>query len=153
MADVASRGRSEDVAKLEQGLTSSDSAVRYWAAMGFLNQQPQDVQSALPMIERALEDPSPCVRIQAAEVMGKLGSDEDARQARDLLLPLADLQAHDLYIALLALNALDQIHDRAPLRESQLKSLPSQRDGLPGRLTGYVPRLLERLATRSLADQ
>jgi hypothetical protein len=75
-----------------------------------------------------LNDPSPYVRITAAEALRR----------PDLLSDLSSADQHGLYVALWALNALDSIEGRNTKLEPPQKKLPP-------RLAEYVPRLIESM--------
>jgi uncharacterized sulfatase len=105
-------------------LNDADSAVRFWGVMGLLM---RGARSG-PELERALDDPSPYVRITAAEAL---------RRA-DTLRELASADDNGLYVALWALNALDAIGGDAA-------GVAPPRQKYPQRLTEYVPRLLQSL--------
>jgi len=62
---------------LRKNLTDSDSAVRYWAAVG-LDALGLEAAPALDALERALDDASPNVRFVAAGVLCRLGRREQA---------------------------------------------------------------------------
>ena len=58
-------------------LNDSDSAVRYWAAVG-LDALGPEAAPATKALKTALDDPSPNVRLTAAGILCRLGSSEDA---------------------------------------------------------------------------
>jgi uncharacterized sulfatase len=66
----------DDNAPLIKGLADADSGVRFWAATGLavLRDQAAETREALV---RTLEDPSPAVRIAAAEALCHVGGEED----------------------------------------------------------------------------
>ena len=117
-AEWAASTNASDAAKF---LNDHDSAVRFWGVMGLLI---RGVKSG-PLLERALNDPSPYVRITAAEALRR----------PEVLSDLSSADQHGLYVALWALNALDAIGVKTKLESPQKK--------LPPRLAEYVPRLLQ----------
>ena len=60
-----------------EALADEDSAVRYWAAVGFLARGERAVRPHAAALRGALEDESPHVRVVAAEALGRYGSDAD----------------------------------------------------------------------------
>jgi len=104
-------------------LRDDDSAVRFWGVMGLLI---RGVKSGAEL-ERALSDPSPFVRITAAE----------AWRRSEPLVELSSADEHGVYVALWALNALDSFRETF--------NLPAPTSRFNTRVQEYVPRLLESL--------
>ena len=84
-------------------------------------------------LRTALRDESPYVRAAAAEALGRHGGDEDCTAALPVLLDLADVKRHGIYVSVAALNALDALDRRAepgrrtrspPCRSRTRRSLP-----------------------------
>mgnify|MGYP001036462129 CR=1 FL=1 len=145
-ANLASNLQPDAIPKLKAALRDADSAVRYWAALGLLMREKDGVQAANVELANALGDPSPYVRIAAAEAIGRYGEpgEEDSR-ALKTLIACADWSRNDLFIVMAALNAIDELGDRAaPLRQS-LHTLPTEGPMPDARHKNYVPRLLEHL--------
>jgi uncharacterized sulfatase len=65
-------GRKGTGPQLAAALESDDSAVRYWGAVGLLAMG-ADAEAHKVALRKALSDPSPFVRITAAEALGHLG--------------------------------------------------------------------------------
>jgi len=128
MADRAAAGAG---AAPVEGLRDADSAVRYWAALGYL------IREKSPGLLKS--DPSPSVRAIAAEAEGRFGGPEASRAAAEELLELGDASKHGVYVAMLALNGLAAMGDRAPGDvRAKVKLLP---DGGKGRAEGYIANL------------
>jgi uncharacterized sulfatase len=139
-------GRQYDVAKVKpmadraakmegpppaDGLNDPDSAVRYWAALGFV------MRGKSPGL--LTNDRSPSVRAVAAEGAGCFGPPADSRAAAEALLDLGNADKYGLYVAMLALNGLSNMGDRAPADiRAKVKDLPS---GKKGRTGEYVNNL------------
>jgi uncharacterized sulfatase len=103
-----------------------DPAVRYWTALGILMRGEK-------MPEALLKDPSPSVRIVAAEALADTGT----------LLSLADASKHGAYVAVQALNAIDALGDRAASIKAQVKALPKTDPNAPERVRSeYTTRLI-----------
>jgi uncharacterized sulfatase len=124
-------------AKLAAGLADPDSAVRYWAAVRHLiGRRPAPLRPLL-------QDAAPAVRIVAAETLGRYGDPADLAPALAVLVELADMDKPGVFVALQALNALDNLDAKAAPVKAQLQALPRQKKGAPQKLREYVPRLLE----------
>ncbi len=144
-ADKASIIRPSDLAELRTGLADSDSAVRYWSALGTEIRGQEAVNAARPELRRALADPAPGVRIAAAEALGKLGNAEDAKGALAVLTDLIGVKKNGLHLAVQALNALGELGPRAAAALPALRNAAQGNDAIPVRNRAYVPRLVEKL--------
>jgi len=112
-----------------EGLKDTDTAVRYWAVLGHIMRG----KSAGMMAG----DASASVRAVAAESEGCFG--KDARGAAEALLELGDSSKYGVYVAMLALNGMAAMGERAPADvRAKVKLLP---DGTKGRAGGYVSNL------------
>ena len=131
-ADRASRGE-------RPSLTDPDSAVRYWAAQGYLVRR--EVDGAL---RAAMKDPSPYVRAVAAEALGRYGSGQDARAAVETLLELADAGRNSFFVAMLAMTGLDAMDAKAAAAKDVIGKLPREGEGVHERYKSYLPRLIEK---------
>ncbi|HKS37182.1 MAG TPA: HEAT repeat domain-containing protein, partial [Verrucomicrobiae bacterium] len=147
-ADLASMLKTEDLPRLKKALSDTDSAVRYWAASGLLMRGRNAVEAALDELRNALSDASPSVRIVAAEALGKFGNEADLKRSLAALMELAPMDRNGVYIAVQALNALDELDTRAAGVKDAIKALPTSAPGVPQKLSEYVPRLIEK----TLAD-
>ncbi len=85
-ADLATSMKASDLSEIVKLLRHQDSAVRYWGAVGLLAHQEAGMRAGHEQLVTALEDESPIVRITAAELLGRFGSDEDREAALDVLL-------------------------------------------------------------------
>jgi uncharacterized sulfatase len=129
-------------------LNDADSAIRYWAAVGLRIRGPAAVASHAPALRKAMEDPSPAVRVAAAEALGCFGSDTDALAAAHTLLKIADMNHAGPYAAWEALNALEQMGPRAATVRDGIEQLPLKLKGLNERMSNYTDRLVEKLLSR-----
>lgn len=115
-ADLASRGDPSDVATLAGLLDDTDPGIRWWGATGLAIRG----TSSLPVAGRlvaALDDPSPWVRVAAADALCRLDRTDDAVAA--LIQAMAD--AND-WVRLAAINVLDRLDDRAAAAEPSLRA-------------------------------
>ncbi len=110
-ADLVGRGtgaRSRQIALL----ADPDSAVRYWAAVGLTALGPE-AEPAADGLQRLLDDPSPDVRLAAAEALCGLGREKKALPA------IVEALAHDsgwvrLHAAVVLVALGDKARDAAP---------------------------------------
>lgn len=143
MAEAASSLSAKDVPRLTKGLTAADSAIRYWAAMGFVMRQ-----SAPPTLDKLLSDTSPSVRAVAAEALGCFGTDAEAAKALDVLVKLGPLDKNSVYVSMLALNAISSMGTRAKSALAAVKAMPRQHPSVYQTLRGYVPNLLDEIVKK-----
>ena len=149
LLEMAQRATTRDagaVDELRAGLRDADSGVRYWAAQGLLIRGGAGVTAAADELQAALKDESPTVRIIAARTLGQYGGPADLKAALAVLEELASPQKNGAYASMLALNAIDALGDKAAPLQAMLKDLPQQDRAAPGRVNGYVSRLLEKIA-------
>jgi uncharacterized sulfatase len=140
-ADLASGMKPEATGALVKTFEDQDSAVRYWAAQGLLMRGKDAMATGHGTLVSALADPSPDVRIAAAEALARYGEPADGRLALSVLADHADAGRHGVFAAIAALNALDQLGDEAEPIKALLRKAPP---GKPPheRYNSYVPRLL-----------
>jgi uncharacterized sulfatase len=143
IADAASSLQPEALRKLDAGLRSPNTAVRYWSAMGFLMRGSNTVASALAEMRPLLQDNSPSVRIAAAEALGRFGNQDDLSTALAALKPLLDLRNHGTFTALAALNALEALGAKGALLQPWLAEIPRRDPNGPQRTAEYVDRFLK----------
>ena len=65
-----------------------------------------------------------------------------------MLIDSAPVDKNGIYVSMLALNALDQINDKAVSLKNQISQLPKSAPSVNGRMRSYVRRLIEK----TLAD-
>ncbi|MEO1995786.1 MAG: sulfatase-like hydrolase/transferase [Planctomycetaceae bacterium] len=144
-ADLASSHSARDaVSRLSDALTDSDSAVRYWAAMGLLIRGKPAVVAARSVLTKAVSDSAAPVRIIAAQALGQYGGPEDVRSALAVLTKAADARQTDIYNAMLALNALDAMDARAASQREVIQTLPTTVPGANRRMRAYLPNLVKK---------
>ena len=148
MACKASSLQVDAIPDLKQGLTDSDSAVRYWAALGFLMRGQKAVEGVKTELNKALTDPAPSVKIVAAEILGKFGSEAEIKQSVQILGQLAPQKANGPYVAVQALAALDQLGDKARPVLDIIKVSGGGNEGEGGRASGYSIRLVETITAK-----
>jgi uncharacterized sulfatase len=144
-AELASSLKAEALPELKKLLKDDDSAVRYWAALGLLMRGPSAVEAAREELTRALVDAAPAVRIAAAEALGRHGGAAALEKALPVLLELSDPVKNGAYVAIEALNAIDNLGDKAARLKDEIKKLPLKDPNAPQRANEYVPRLVSHL--------
>ncbi len=143
-AEWASSLKPEELPKLKKALLDKDSGVRYWGALGILMRGPDAVAASREDLEAGLSDPSPSVRIVAAQALGQFGTAVDAQKSLDLLLPLADVHKNEYWVCVEALNAIDYFDERARPALDTIHALP-ERANVVQKLREYVPELLKKI--------
>lgn len=129
-------------------LTDSDSAVRYWGAMGLLMRGETGVSRGRDLLRKALSDKAPFVRIAAAEGLGRYGNKEDIAAALPVLMELASPEENGIYAAMAAMNAIDYMDNNAASAAKQIAALPTKDPNADGRMKAYVSNLVNK----TLAD-
>jgi uncharacterized sulfatase len=134
---------------LPQHLNNAAPVVRYWAIVGLISKHQNELMAVHDRLTRLLSDGVPCVRIVAAEALGRFGSDKDRSAALAVLVELSDPSQQGVATAILALNSLDTL---SPLQADVVAKLKANSElpaGTPQRMREYVPRLIERIAERA----
>jgi hypothetical protein len=145
MADAASLLKPDVVLQLKEGLKDSDSAVRYWAAMGLLMRGTKAVDAARDDLRAALKDESSTVRIVAARALGQYGDDVDLTLVLPVLKELAPADKNGAYVSMLDLNAISALGQKAAPLMDTIKTMPTKDPSAAARANEYVARLVENL--------
>ena len=140
MAEMAASLKDGLLGQLTEGLTDDDSAVRYWAAMGLLMRG----EVAREPLLAALEDSSPYVRIVAAETLSRYGDQSDLDRSLPVLVDLASVERHGLFVSIAALNALDELDEKAQSHRDAIARLPKKAPKTSPRQGFYVQGLIQR---------
>ncbi|MEZ6087027.1 MAG: sulfatase-like hydrolase/transferase [Pirellulaceae bacterium] len=146
-AVVATQRGMDDLSTVKSLLSDSDSAVRYWGAVGILNRGAPAVAASRDVLVAALDDSSPYVRVAAGYALGKFGDEARQKQGIDTLLRVAPGKDNtNVFAALTALNAIDKLDDKAAYAKDQLAAMPVGKLASPdGRYSGYPDRVLEKI--------
>ncbi|MGZ0163672.1 MAG: sulfatase-like hydrolase/transferase [Planctomycetales bacterium] len=147
-AEDASSLRAGKTASLVKRLSDENRAVRYWAALGLLMRGEAGLKAGHAQLTAALKDESPSVRVIAAQVLAQFGSDADNTKGLDVLLNHASVESNTIYVAMLALNSLDELDGRAASVIDQIKALPTKSKTDYPRMGAYLPNL----KAKTLAD-
>ena len=119
--------------------------VRYWAIRKVQAKDKQAIVADRDRLTKLLTDETPCVRIAAAEALGKTDDDGDRFAAIPVLVELSNAKKHGVPTAILALNSLDTFSPLPADVINKLKANSDLPDDTPQRMREYVPRLIERI--------
>jgi len=144
-ADVASRLNPAALPQLQKLITDADSAVRYWAALGFLMRGPAGVGAGQAALRVALGDSSPYVRIVAAEALAAHGPAGDLAGALAVLRELAPPEKNGVLIAMAALNAIEALGPKAAPLHDLVRTMKPAGPSPDSRYDSYVPRQIATL--------
>ncbi len=148
-AELASSLKPEATPALKKFLTDTDSAVRYWGAIGLYMRGPSVVNGTRNELTAALTDTSPYVRIVAAEALGQFGTSADLASALPVLTSLADWSKHDVFTALAALHSLEALGlNKIMSARDTIVALPATGPVPDNRYAAYIPRILADLRAK-----
>jgi uncharacterized sulfatase len=132
-ADLANRRDPAARPQLVELSKDADAAVRYWAVVG-LGALGNEAPSASEALRAALADPSPTVRVAAADALCRLGQFDTA-----VPVLARGLQDENEWVRLMAINVLDRIDAHAqPAREALAKAVKDKNQ--------YVIRVAEHVS-------
>ena len=144
-AEEASSLQPDALPKMKTALGDDDSAVRYWGALGILMRGADAVASSRKELHAALADGSLCVRVVAAEALGRYGEAADLDKALSVLLDVAANDKETGYAALMAVNAIDLLDKKAAGVVDKIEALQETIKSTPERARGYIQRILEKM--------
>jgi len=147
-AERASNLDREALPELRTLLTDSDSAVRYWAALGHLMRGREAVGSGRSALHAALQDPSPYVRIAAAQCLAQYGGAPDRAAALDVLKQLAPPKTNGVFVATAALEAIDALGTQAASLYADVRALDPRGPSPDARFDAHLPKLIENILSR-----
>jgi len=143
VADSASSLSEAVTESLVAKLSDTESAVRYWAALGLLMRGKAAVMDSRDRLVELLDDANPNVRIVVAEALAKYGSPDDLPRSLSTLIDLGNVSRHSVHIAVAALGALDDLDEKALGAIDRIKALPKKPPTKTVRYDKYILRLLE----------
>lgn len=146
-AEMASNLQSSDLKGLNSLLGDDDSAVRYWAAMGFLMRGQDAVTNHLTSLRKAMTDQSPYVRIAAAEAVAKYGTQDDLNRAKMLLSESIEPDRNGVFVSMSALWAVDALGSKAASLHEQIRTMNPKGPSPHARYDEYVPRLIKSITS------
>lgn len=150
-ADLASRLDPAALPELEKLLADSDSAIRYWAALGLHMRGAEGVTRGAPALRKALTDGSPYVRIVAAEALGTHGAEADLAPSLAVLRELAPPDKNGVFIAMAALSAIEALGPKAASLRDLVRTMSPNGPAPHDRFDSYVPRLIANIAPEAAA--
>ena len=146
-AELASNLDAAALPALKSLLADPDSAVRYWAVLGHLMRGSAAVTGSAALLREALHDPSPHVRIAAAEALAQFGSAADLTPALAVLGELAPPQANGVFVATSALAAIDALGPKASSLRDLVCTLDPQGPSPDARFNAHIPNLIKSIAS------
>jgi arylsulfatase A-like enzyme len=151
-ADLASSLDPAAVPRLTTLLSDRDSAVRYWAALGFLMRGKGAVNSAQQQLRAALNDGSPHVRIVAAQTLAQFGPESALAPSLAVLRELAPPDRNGVFVSMSALSAIQALGPKAAPLHADIRKMSSTGPSPDGRFNSYVPRLMTSITGASVSD-
>ena len=148
-ANIATRKGKKATEQLPGLIKNDDSAVRYWAAMGYLIRGKNGVRKGRESLVAALEDKSPSVRIIAAEALGRYGRNIEAKRAAKVLMQYADPAKNGICLSMYALNALDVIGEHVNPHREAIGKMARIDPKANSRMRNYANRLIGRILSDS----
>jgi len=145
-ADLASRLEMSALPQLETLLNDSDSAVRYWAAAGFLMRGKDGVTRGAAGLRKALKDASIDVRIVAAQALAEHGTPADLAASLDVLRELAPPEKNGILVSMSALSAIEAIGAKGKPLHDLVRTMSPTGPSPHNRFDPYVPRLMANIA-------
>lgn len=152
MAELASNLTPDVLPQLRAGLLHKDAAVRYWAAMGLLMRGGGALETSRSDLKKALKDPSPSVRVVAAETLGRFGNAEETGFAIDTLKNLVSPVDNGAYVSMMALNVVANLGPKADSLKAHIRQMPVKDPNAPTRADSYVQRLVAEIAGKKAAS-
>lgn len=147
LASMITDNSPQTLQRLAKLTAEENSVLRYWGALGLRMRGAAGVTSAAETLAGLLDDPSPSVRVVAAEALANHGDAPAQAAAIDALFALADWSHSDVFTSIAALAALETLGDRLPTLAERIEALPDEGTSPHGRYSSYVPRLVQRLNT------
>ncbi len=144
-ADLASRLNPAALPQLQKLIADSDSAVRYWGALGFLMRGQPGVDAGQAALRTALKDTSPYVRIVAAEALARHGPASDLSPALAVLRELTPPEKNGVFVAMAALSAIEALGTKAAPLHDLVRTMKAEGPSPDGRFNSYVPRQIANL--------
>jgi uncharacterized sulfatase len=145
-AELASNLEPAALPELNRLLADPDSAVRYWAALGFLMRGPDAVGRNEDALRAALKDSSSYVRIVAAQALGLYGPESSRPSALTVLRELAPPEKNGVLVSMSALAAIEALGNRAASLHDVVRDLNPNGPSPDARYNSYVPRLIQNIA-------
>jgi len=130
-------------------LKDSDSAVRYWGAMGLLMRGEDAVRPQTVALQAALSDSSPNVQIVSAQALGAYGDSNAQEMALETLAALVSPETNGVLTSMAALSAVEALVDAASSLHEQIAQLDPSGPSPDSRYDSYVARLIANVAPKT----
>lgn len=148
IAELASLLDPGAVPQLRKALTDRDSAVRYWAVLGLLMRGQNAIAAVQADMQKTMSDPSPEVRVAAAQALSQFGGPKDRADAINLLLDHADWSKQNVFTAMASLNAFEAMGPAAGSWAGRIAKLPTEGKAPDPRYAPYVARQIQDILGR-----
>ncbi|WP_145086355.1 sulfatase-like hydrolase/transferase [Anatilimnocola aggregata] len=144
-AELASNLSPAALPELNKLLKDTDSAVRWWATLGYLMRGQEAVAGSEGAFREALSDHSPQVRIVAVQALGMYGSEEARTAALKVLGEAASPKVNGVLVSMSALAAIEALGDKASSLHPLVRELNPAGPSPDARYNSYVPRLIQNI--------
>jgi len=145
MAEAASSLQEDAIPLLIKGLSDEDSAVRYWAAMGFVMRKKEATLANEKLLAAQLAPTNaPCPRLVAAAALAEHATGDNFDAALKTLATLADPEKNSQYVCAQTLNVIDNLGDKADSILPQLRQF-SRKAPSGTRGAEKIPTLLDHI--------
>lgn len=145
-AEMASNLDPAAVSRLNKLLKDKDSAVRYWGVMGYLMRGAHAVNHGEKGLKKSLQDPSPFVRIAAAQALAQYGSDADLKSSLSVLEKLAHPDKNGILVSMAALTAIADLGEKAAPLGAMVSKINPVGPSPDERFNKYIPtRIIPRI--------
>jgi uncharacterized sulfatase len=132
--------------QLNKMLTDADSGVRYWAAMGLLMRDSEAVTNSQKNLHHALTDPSPYVRIAAAQALVQHGAGTASKSGLAELEKLAHPDKNGILVSMAALTAIADLGKKAKPLGPVISNINPEGFSPDERYNKYIPtRIIPRI--------
>ena len=85
------------------------------------------------------------ITILQCEIVALIGSDSEKRTAVQRLIEFSNLEKHNVFSAIAALNAIDRLGPTVKPFQKQIEALPKRNAKVHSRMNQLVPRLIENI--------
>lgn len=155
IANLATAFKEDHKPFLADALKDKDAAVRYWAAIGLMLRGKAGYGAAnFVLAEMMASDPSPEVRVAAAESLAKFGHDKDAKKAIATLMHFGDANNADAFVAMYALSVIEDVVAMKGKKAVELgvsadaiAKLPAKHASLRRGGSSYLPNLIKKIVS------
>ena len=152
LAQKASDLAFSDAAYFVPSLSEENAILRYWGVLGLDIRKEAGVKAGHDALVKLLGDPSPSVRIAAADALAQYGEPADLEPALQVLMAAADPTKFSNATATEALGSIANLGDKAASLKEKLKALPRKSAEGPARVSEYPSRLFAHILGEEAAE-